>query len=738
LKPSNVMLTASGAKLLDFGLAKAMAPLVEDLSANGTTLARAGVTAVGTVVGTVQYMAPEQVEGRATDARTDIFALGQVVFEMATGHCAFEGRSAATIAAAILTVDPPPVSSLQPTAPPALDRLVRVCLEKSSDKRWQSAHDIGVLLRTMASAAEENAGAALRRKEPSAVRWIPWGVAAAAAAAALFLALRPSIATAPAATAVTFSVPPPPDLRFLSSAEGSEIAVSPDGTKLAFVTANGGVWVRPLDALTATAIAGTENAIGAFWSPDGRSIGFFAAGMLNRIDASGGPVVPLCSVAKSTGHTGTWGKDSIVFAGITGQTIFRVPTGGGPPVALLKPDAAQHETRLLWPHFLPDGRRFLYVAWHDDRTGRLLLWQPDGPPREIMTVISNVEYVEPGYLLFVRDGTLLALRFDASRVAISGDPVAIAQPVNYVLMPGTAHFSTSRNGVLAYQAHADLSHIAWFDAAGRELEALAPSARHLSVRVSPDGRQVAFGRASAGPGTLDLWLFDVERRTETRLTSDIGNELEALWTPDQSGLVYGAGPFGAPQVVIRDLSTGVERRIQPGDGLQGAEDFTPGGTSLVYLERRNATGNYQVLTVPLQGGRPEPILDPQYNYDAARFSPDGTWLAYASDESGTMDVYAARWPGLRERLRISTGGGDHPRWARDGRQLFYLSSAGVMNVSMASGQPGRAQVLSDRAHSGAWSDFDVAPDGRFVAIVRESVGAQQPLTVVVNWRSRLP
>jgi Tol biopolymer transport system component len=736
LKPGNVMLTPSGAKLLDFGLAKAMAPLFQHAPADGTTLMHSGLTAVGAVVGTIRYMAPEQIEGRPADARSDLFALGQVLFEMLTGRCAFEGSSAATIAAAILTVDPPSVCSLMPAVPAALDRLVRVCLEKNPDSRWQSAHDVAVVLRSIDVSARDGPPRSRARRLTAA---IPWVLAAAGATAALAVWLRPSPALPPTALPVAFTVPPPAGRNFLAWVEGSGLALSPDGTRLAYIAVGGGIWIRPLAAVTATPLAGAEGANGVFWSPDGRSIGFFRAGVLNRIDAAGGPVVPLCDVLRWTGHTGTWGADGIVFASITGAAVFRVPTAGGAPVALLKPDAGRHETRLIHPHFLPDGRRFLYTAWLDDRTARLMLWEPGAPPREVMPVASNVEYVEPGYVLFVRESTLLARRFDPLTATVSGDPVAVTEPVQYTLIPGTAQFSSSRNGVVAYQSHSDQSRVAIFDRSGRELATVLKTARYNTIRLTPDDRYLLFDRGTAGIGTFDLWTLDLERGIENRMTSDAGNEIAGLWTPDRSTLVYSAGSYSAPRIRIRDLATGAERDLGRGGvtALQQADDVAPDRQSLLFRERGPA-GTYPLLIARLQGGEATPVLDPRVNYLGARFSPDGAWLAFSSDESGTPEIYIARWPGARDKVRVSSDGGQSPRWGRDSRELFYVSSAGLMSVPMSGNRPGKAGVLVDRAKVGRWFDFDVTADGRFIATVSESVGSQQPLTVVVNWQSRLP
>jgi Tol biopolymer transport system component len=682
-------------------------------------------------------MAPEQLDGRAADVRGDVFALGAVLFEMAAGRRAFAGDSTHAIAGAVLAVTPPLVSTLRPDAPPGFDRLVSACLEKDPDKRWQSAHDVALLLRSMTAGATEKAAAPVGQADRAGTRWLPWALTAVAAGLAVASWLRPPPADAVRTTPAAFTVPPPAGLSFISWVEGSEMALSPDGTRLAVVASTGGVWLRPLGSLTSTPVIGAETANALFWSPDGRSIAFFGSGMLKRVEASGGVAVPLCNVSKWTGHSGSWGSDGIVFSAINGKGIFRVPLAGGTPSELVKPEAARHELRLLWPHFLPDGKRFLYTAFHDDRSGRLMLWESDREPREIMPILSNAEYVEPGLLLFVRDGVLLARRFDAATATVTGDPVAVAEPVDYALIPGLGHFTASRNGVLAYQPHRDLSRVAWVDRTGRELATVLKTGKYQYLRLSADGRMVIFDRTTAGIGTYDLWSLDLERGSEMRLTSDQGNEIQGIASRDRSMLVYSAGRNGPPHVVIRDAASGAERALHPDSSLQIAEDITPDGAALIYRSRPEGAGSFQLLSAPLKGGPPSRVFDTPFTYVSARFSPSGDWLAYADDEAGPLDVYVARWPLSSERVRVSTDGGGPARWSRDGRELFYQSAAGLMSVPMSGGVPGRASVLLDRRTIGRWSDYDVAADGRFLAIVAESFGGDEPLTVMTNWRARV-
>jgi Tol biopolymer transport system component len=333
----------------------------------------------------------------------------------------------------------------------------------------------------------------------------------------------------------------------------------------------------------------------------------------------------------------------------------------------------------------------------------------------------------------VREGTLLARRFDAATAALSGDPIAVAQPVEYSLVPGFAQFTSSRNGVVAYQSHSDLSRVTWFDRSGRDVGTVRPTAEYLSVRLTPDGRQMLFERTAPGIGTNNLWQLDLERGVETPVTSDPGNELRAVPVPDRSVLVYAAGTAGAPQVVVRDLSTGVERLVDPDAGLQIPEDVSPDNGSILYRIRPMGAGAFHLRLVPLRGGTPTRVLDSRFNYSTARFSPAGGWLAYVSDESSQLEAYVTRWPVSGERVRLSTDGARHPRWSRDGRELFFLSKAGLVVVPMSPAGPGKAALVLDRSRVGQWSDYDVARDGRFLAIVAESVAAREPLTVLVNW-----
>jgi eukaryotic-like serine/threonine-protein kinase len=741
LKPGNVMLTPTGAKLLDFGLAKPVAPLVQGSGVDATASFRRDMTAEGSILGTIQYMAPEQLEGRPADSRSDLFAFGATLFEMATGRRAFAGESAAAIASAIMATEPPAVSSLQPAAPAAFDRLVLGCLAKDPGERWQSAHDAVLLLQSIAG-PDQQAPSPSRRSQ-AAVPWAPWILAAAAVALVLtrFAWQRPPD-PAPQRS-ITFSIQPPPG-RFFTFFENVEMAVSPDGTTVAFIASDAAglrVWLRPLASEDATPLPGTEGAVSAFWSPDGKSLGFFADDKLKRIDLPGKTAVVLCPTLDSIGYSGTWGRDGrILFASLSaGSSIMAVSSSGGTPVDERKVDPSQGEQRLQFPHFLPDRREYLYLARDiKNSTGRLILASPGQTPREVMPVDSNVQYVDPGFLMFVRDGTLLAQRFDATAGRVSGDPIAVADPVNYFSSTANAHFSASRGGVVAYQSHSDVAHLAWFDRAGTAtVITTMPPGGYLDLRLSADGREVLLPRAQRGTGTFDLWRLNLTRGVDERLTSDPGNEIGAMPVPGRRAMVYARNT--PPHMVIRDEVTGAESPVTPGAEFQGAEDVTPDGQWLVYTERKRS-GTYGLFVVALADGAdrtPSAAYDSSFQHGSARFSPDGHWLAFAAADSGQGEIYVAPFPATGRKERISSRGGRLPRWSRDGHELFFVSNDALLAAPMTAGRPAGAPAVVFKLPGTPWTDYDVSPDRRFLAIVPETFASQQPMTVIVNWLAKL-
>ncbi len=759
LKPGNVMLTRSGVKLLDFGLAKAITPLLGgfDASELETAHAPSDLTQEGTLLGTFPYMAPEQIEGKPADTRTDIFALGAVLYEMATGRRAFAGTTQAALAAAILTGEPKAMSSLQPTTPPALDRLVRTCLAGDPAERWQTAHDVGLQLGAMA--ADGSLATATVASRPASTlrgRLVPWAVAALAVAVALGAFLSPRSSPPALPRTVRFSVPPPPGRTFLDTVETVPLSLSPDGSQLAFVardpTGITRLWLRPLSSMESRPLEGTEGALSSTWSPDGRSIAFFAGGKLKRLDLPGGLALPLCDVRPGVGFHGTWGRDGqILFASAEGEAIYRVSTAGGAPVVAVEADPSQGDARINWPTFLPDGERFLYLTRLRDGGGQLMLGQAGKAARPVLPAISSAQYVDPGYLVFAREGTLLGQRFDLATGRVTGEPFSIAEPVRYFFSSAWAAFTASPNGALAYESSADRSRLAWIDRSGRELGSVGVPASNNRVRISPDGRSALFDRAQPGIGSLDLWTVDLVRGTETRLTSDPQSEVAGAWAPDGSAVVFSAARGGPPHLFRKNLATGVEEELLPAGPLQFVQDVSPDGRTVVF-QQRIRRGDVDVFALPLSGNRtPSPVLQSPFDEWDACLSPDGRLLAFVSNESGRPEVYLTPFPGAGARTRVSTGGlrttPSRPGamrsvvWSRDGRELFYVSAdrellavpvraTGALEV----GVPVALFTLTGPA----WNSFDVSADGkRFLAVVPEVVGSEQPLTVVLNWTAEI-
>ena len=739
LKPANVMLTRAGVKLLDFGIAKPMPS--ESTGSDATRLAPA-LTEEGMVLGTAQYMSPEQIEGGTVTASSDLFAFGTLLYEMITGRPPFAGASRTALLAAILEGDPQPVSSIVPASAGVLDAIVGTCLKKDPLDRWQSAHDVAIQLRSISETGSQTANT---ERLPSS-KWLTssvvsltgWAVAAMAVVTMAALQLRaPAPVRTSAVPKITFPMPPPTGRRFYVSGETSQFALSPDGSQLAYLTtgpAGVTVWMRTLADLEGGPLLGTENARTVFWSPDGRSIAFVdGTGKLKRIDPTGGSAVTICDVPTGIGVFGSWGRDGqIIFATVEGDAIYRVSTSGGVPEALVKPDAAKGERRVSWPWFLPDGRRYLYLARHG-YDGSVMLSEPGKPPREVLKAISNIQYVEPGYLVFVRDGSLVMQPFDLEKGEISGEPVALAESIGYSLSTGSAQFATSLSGSIVFQQHRNAVQPTWFDRTGRQLGTLGLPGDYSQVRFSPDGRTVAFGRAQPRLGTDDLWTFDLGRGIETRLTSEVGSESAPVWLPDGSAIVFLADRGAPPHLFRKDMITGAERELLPGSRLQQPLDVTRDGSTVIYGQR-TARGNNDLLTLG-PSGKPENLFVSPFDEFDARLSPDGRFVAVATDESGAAEVYVSAFPPAGAKIRISVSGGFAPRWSSDGRELFYREPSGDLK-----GAPIR--VVAGRVEAGTpltlfrpvlpMVGYEVSSDGRILMLVVTELGSQQPLTVVVN------
>jgi Tol biopolymer transport system component len=755
LKPGNIMLTKSGVKLLDFGLAKAMAPVSNQssLTALATAAGSTPLTREGTILGTVQYMAPEQLEGSEADARTDIFALGAVLYEMATGNKAFSGKSQASLISAIMSSDPPPISSLQPMSPPALDRVVKTSLAKDPDARWQSTHDVAEELKWIAEGGSQAglpAPVIARRKSRERVAWVVAGVCLLAA---IFFAVVHFRQTTVEARPMRFFVFPPEETTIAFGPSAPQVAVSPDGRYLVLTTTASDqkthLWIRPLDSLAARKLAGTEGAIFPFWSPDSRFIGFFAQGKLRRIDVSGGSPQTLCDAP--SGNGGAWSREGvIVFSPNRESALTRVSATGGPSASLTALDRRRRETAHYWPQFLPDGRHFLYLVLSGLRENRGIYVRSLDSPDAKLVLKTEVRalFTPPGYLLFMQQGTLMAQRFDPNRLRLTGEPIRVAEDVAHNPSNGRNTLTVSDNGVLAYRSGGvgglPTSELVWFDRAGNRIGSAAGPGLYMRPTLSPDGKRVAVQRRDSQTGTDDIWLVDLARSTVSRLTFGSSNQAFPVWSPDGDRIVFASDRDGTSSL-YQQISTGAGREelVLGSENAKYSVDWSPDGRFIAFEDQDPKTGT-DLWVLPLFGDRkPVPFLRTEFNEGQGQFSPDGRWMAYSSNESGRREVYVQAFPNPGGKWQVSTDGGSFPRWRRDGKEIFYIAAdRKLMAVSVQANstfQAGQPQPLFEpRVFGAPIIPYTVSADGKRFLVNTPTEGAESsPVTVILNWTAEL-
>jgi len=747
LKPGNVMLTKSGVKLLDFGLAKAAAPPVKSSSVTSlpTEMPRA-ITQQGTILGTFQYMAPEQLEGKDADARSDIFSFGAVLYEMASGKKAFDGKSQAALISSILKDEPPAVSASAPMTPPALDRVVKTCLSKDPEDRFQTAHDIKLQLQWIAEGGSQvglPAPVAHRRKSRER---LAWALAAAAAVAALVFAIG-YLRRAPRVSSPIFAAIPLPEKTFVES-----IAFSPDGRTLAFTAgragAQPGLWVRTLGSPAAHMVAGAEEASFPFWSPDSRFIGYFTQGSLKKIDPTGGPALTVCDAARGVG--GTWNRDgTIVFGPTPTSPLFRVPASGGKPEPVTRLDASLHVTAHRYPVFLPDGKHFLYMAANlsgntGDPANSIRVGSLDGKTDKAVVagIASNPSFVA-GHLLYASEGALLAVKMDPARLEVKGDAVPVAQRLNVTNWYGYVQFAASDDLLLSTPAFAIPSQLAWFDRNGRPAGTVGEPGLWVAPRLSPDGRKIAVGVLDLGRNTSDLWLFDVAGGAGTKFVFGSGNNFAPVWAPAGDRLLFGSDrkSKGARQDLWTKSRDGsAEEILLESPDNRTPEDWSPDGKSLS-INNVPAQGkrNNQLWIVETAGEKKARPFATEANFQGdSRFSPDGRWLAYDSDESGRFEVYVRPFPGPGGRWQISTAGGGQPHWRRDGKELTFLTPENklmAVPIGTTSGfQAGPPALLFAIHPSLNGAAYDATGDHQkfLVNTVPDEQGSP-PLSLLVHW-----
>lgn len=752
LKPGNIMLTKSGAKLLDFGLARSTgtAPAASSLTAAPT--ATSPLTAEGALLGTFEYMAPEQLEGKSADHRSDIFAFATVIYEMATGRRAFEGSTRASLIAAIMKEQPRPIPDLVAMTPPSLDRLVRTCLAKDPERRFQSVHDVLLNLQWI---KEEGARESVPGPHASPHRqWLrfPWALAAASALVAVVLGMALMRRTAEEPRVVQAFIPPPEGTSFeLSYIHPGPVAVSPDGRKLAFSAREKGdrvrLWVRDLDMLKASPLAGTEGAGYPFWSPDSRSLGFFAQGKLKRIDLDPGRLMVLCDAP--IGKGGAWSRDGVIlFAPSFQSGIHRVSENGGESIPVTELIDTDKVYSHRFPDFLPDGQHFLFVEGYRSEQERpdIMLGSLGGmEPRPILRSDSNAQFVS-GHILYLYDEALLAQPFDAARLEVTGDAFRIVEGV--AVVEGTLHgsFSASDQGVLAYRQSPGerTTELVWVDRGGEVVESLDKvSGRLGSPALSPDGKQVAVTIQDAPGQPWDLWSYDLATGLKTRLTFGLGPS-DPVWSPSGDSIVFTASIDGAEGYYRISPGRSEVTPVDLGPHAGLPTSWSPDGRFIAGMAPNPDTGA-DIWILPLSGDRET------YAYVRTRsleivpqFSPDGRWIAYGSNETGEFEVYVGSFEEPGRRIQISSHGGESPRWRSDSREVFYISPDRTM-TSVKLDVENAALKLRDTEelfevqdlHQGISAGYAVSPDGQRFLLQRRSSSAGSgttSLVLVSDWR----
>lgn len=749
LKPGNIMLTKNGAKLLDFGLAK----LVDDPLERGArdTLGsvptvQAPITEEGAVLGTFQYMAPEQLEGKPADARTDIFSLGTVLYEMASGRKAFEGKSRASLIAAILEHRPQPITRLQPATPPALDHVIQRCLEKDPEQRWQSVRDIVAELQWIEGAGSQAGVAApiaSRRRKREATAWI------AATLSGLLLLIAGIISfprPAKALQVLRVTIPGQTPAYRLAG----PFSLSPDGSRIAFPASTQAseehlLWVRGIDSFEARPLEGTVGASDPIWSPDGRQIAFFAKGELKIVPADGGPIQSLGKAGLAEVRGGSWSSRGwILFA--PGQSgIYKIPASGGTVQAVTKINREQGEQAHLFPHVLPDGDRFLFVgsvlgSKAATQNHRLYIGSISNQETKFIAELpSMAEYVEPGFLLFVREGNLLAQRFDLDKLQLLGEPKLLDGPLVYFRPTGSAIFSSSRNGIIAYRPSTEANRLVRIDDKGQILGEIGAQGSFTHMAVSAAGDRAAVPVIDRRNGASDLWIYGLSRGTRSRITFDMGWEAAPVFTPDGSSLFFSSDRKGWPDIYRKDLGgNGKEEDVLIAEGLQYPWDVSSDGRFLLYenVPTTDGSANADLFVLPLEeNAKPYAVADGPFVEIEGQFSKDGKWIAYESHESGKAEVYIKPFPGPGAKIQISSDGGVMPRWNKDGTRLFFANKKELLMARIDEAlQSKTPQPIRLFEHSSRFHDFEVVSDHEFLMITIDELLSPPPIHLILNWQ----
>jgi len=763
LKPGNIMLTRAGAKLMDFGLARAVGLAGAGGLSTGVTVGALTqsptvaqpLTAEGTIIGTFQYMSPEQLEGKESDARSDLWALGCVLYEMATGRRTFDGKSQASLITSIMGSQPAPVSQIAPMTPPALDRLVSGMLAKDPADRVQNAHDVKLQLQWIADGGSSPGAPAVTpaRAKPAGA-WLPWAIAGAAAIAAAFFAWDGRRPHDTANLAVEAAILPPPGVAFSSSTDNPlPIAVSPDGRTIAFCARNGEgpdlLWVRSIDNDDTRAIAGTQGAEGPFFSPDGRSVGFFTKGKLKRVDVTGGAVITLVERVDARG--GSWNREGIILYGNSAYgPLWTVKEDGGAPTTVTAMDTANGESTHRYPCFLPDGKHFLYLARRagagSGRSPTIYVGELGSNQRtKVLEVASNVTYAS-GHLLYVREGVLVAQRFDPNSFAVSGSAIPLIDDARMDERFSRGVFSASANGVLVCMTgkNQTRTQLQWLDRKGTLLANVGEPADYTyggTPELSPDGTTSAMPIANRERGTSDVWLIDLASGRRRRLTVDSLDHPAATWSADGKRVVVSSSAVSDEFMmdVMSIDGTRLHNFKYPRRLFYWPRSVSPDGRQMLFDSPDGAIlGQANIGVVDLVTDSMTTVISGGEHLTALpQFSPDGRWFVYQSNESGSFEVYVTAYPS-GGKWQVSQGGGVEPRWRNDGRELYYVDSDNyivAMDVmagsSFEAGPPSR--LFQFHGAGGQWR-YDVSADGsRFLVTRALKEDLASPVTLVTDW-----
>jgi eukaryotic-like serine/threonine-protein kinase len=746
LKPANVMLTRSGTKLLDFGIAKESsfrAAMQSDPTSLPTE--QKALTAEGAMIGTFQYMAPEQLEGAAVDARTDIFALGTLLYEMTTGVRAFDGKTKASVITAIASSQPPPISTIQPMTPPALEHVIRRCHAKDPEDRWQSAADIASQLQWISETGSQVAPVALRRRRAvSRYLWPAAALIAGLIAGAAVLSLRPS---AEPSQISHFQIGAPGG-RLLDLVHARSFAIAPDATTIVFTARTGegresALFLRKNSGFEVVQIAESADPSSVAFSPDSRWVLFVSGGKMKKVSVDGGKPVDLLEIPYAVGVH--WYGSTIYFNQFFSVGMWSVPADGGEKTLLFHRDASKNEGAVLYPQLLPDGKHLLFTIWRGssfDESDIAVRSLESGEQKILVRGGCDARYLPTGHLVYGRGGALLAVPFDADKREIRGAPVIVLEDVATGIMYGEVHFSVSERGTLVYAPGGVLKEerdLVWVDRKG-EATAVVPTRRNYNnPKLAPDGATIALTIESS---EYDIWLLDLDRDSVNRLSFG-ANDNFPVWSSDGSRVAWTSSRTGQNQIFTRPAdASGPEAQLTKGKGHSNPLYWASDGT-LALLGVDEKSPRADVWLLPDDGSSPgEPLIETPYNEDAA-FSRDGRWIALASDESGRDEIYVMPFRRPGPKLKVSIDGGTNPVWSHDSREIFFRKGKEIYGAAFDPARMitvGRPALLFEGPYLPA---FDVAPDGRFLMVrVDEKHRTMTNINVISGWfdelRRRVP